>query len=171
MRGVISTIFSLCYSNVNLKYVVYDSIPRHQFTNLLKRSLQASSLILIQFSIVKYLSLIFIGISQNCTPLVTVFMSFYMTGEKIRCFDFVLIFITFIGVMLVILGIESQKKNAEGMPIYATIGAFMIPFLLSYGNIIMSQMRGLHENTVSLYINPTLGILMYMCMKNAGLDC
>ena len=72
---------------------------------------------------------------------------------------------------MVINGIESQKKNAEEMPIYATIGAFMIPFLLSYGNIIMSQMRELHENTVSLYINPTLGILMYVCMKNSGLDC
>ena len=57
------------------------------------------------------------------------------------------------------------------MPIYAAVGAFMIPFLLSFGNIIMSQMKGLHENTVSLYINPTLGILMYLCMVNEGLDC
>ena len=87
-----------------------------------------------------------------------------MTGEPIRCFDFGLIFITFIGVMLVLMGIETTKTNAKDMPIYAAVGAFLIPFLLSFGNIIMSQMKGLHENTVSLYINPTLGILMYFCM-------
>jgi hypothetical protein len=90
-----------------------------------------------------------------------------MTGEKIRCLDFGLIFITFAGVICVIMGIQQKQKvdpAAKELPIWACLGAFSIPFLLSYGNIIMSKMKGLHENTVSLYINPTLGILMYFCM-------
>lgn len=52
----------------------------------------------------------------------------------------------------------------------AIVGAFAIPFLLSFGNILMSTMKGLHENTVSLYMNPALGIVMYIVISVQGLD-
>jgi len=99
-----------------------------------------------------------------------------MTGEKIRCLDVALMFLTFVGVICVIVGIDhdntKQKDTThEELPIWAGLGAFSVPFLLSYGNILMSTMRGLHENTVSLYVNPTLAFLMYLCMKSQGLNC
>jgi drug/metabolite transporter (DMT)-like permease len=96
-----------------------------------------------------------------------------MTGEKIRCLDLGLMFITFVGVLCVVIGIDHNEHNdsAKELPIWAGLGAFSVPFLLSYGNIIMSKMKGLHENTVSLYINPTLALLMYFLMQSEGLDC
>ena len=96
-----------------------------------------------------------------------------MTGENLRCADIVLIGITFIGVTMVTMGVDAQKKQnhlKEDIPLYAVIGAFMIPFLLSFGNIIMRKMKGMHENTVSLYMNPTLAILMYFCLIYMDLD-
>ena len=164
MRGVISTLFSILYVNRRLKYVVYDSVPKKQFKNLFIRGSQATLLILIQFTIAKYLSLVYIGLAQNITPLVTVVMSFYMTGERIKRLDLALIFVTFIGVTLVTLGFAQDDDLNKDIPLLASIGAFSVPFLLSYGNILMSKMKGLDENTVSLYINPTLGLAMYFTM-------
>jgi hypothetical protein len=63
MRGIISSTFSILWVNTKLKMVVWDSIPRSQFKNLAIRSGQACLLILIQFTIVKYLSLIYIGVA------------------------------------------------------------------------------------------------------------
>ena len=48
------------------------------------------------------------------------------------------------------------------------MGAFAIPFLLSLGNITMRKMKGLHENTVSLYMNPCLAIIMGIYMLCMG---
>ena len=62
-RGVISTLFSIMITNKDLKYVIWDGIPKEQFKNLAVRSFQATCLILIQFTIVKYLSLIYIGLA------------------------------------------------------------------------------------------------------------
>ena len=96
-----------------------------------------------------------------------------MTGERLRCVDLILIAITFAGVTMVTIGVDAQKKQnnlKEDIPVYAVIGAFMIPFLLSFGNIIMRKMKGMHENTVSCYMNPTLAVIMYICLWNEGLD-
>ena len=105
-RGIISTIFSVIITNKELKKVVWDGVPLEQFKNLAIRSSQATCLILIQFTIVKYLSLVYIGLAQNCTPLVTVIMSYLMTGEEIVCVDILLILITFVGVTLVTIGFK-----------------------------------------------------------------
>ena len=39
--------------------------------------------------------MIYIGLAQNITPLVTVIMSYFMTGEKLKLMDILMIFITF----------------------------------------------------------------------------
>jgi hypothetical protein len=41
----------------------------------------------------------------------------------------------------------------------AVFGALMIPFLVSYTNILRSKMKNLHENALSCYVNPSIGIL------------
>jgi hypothetical protein len=40
----------------------------------------------------------------------------------------------------------------------AVFGAFMIPILTAYSNIITSKMKGMHENTISCYLNPSIGL-------------
>ena len=48
------------------------------------------------------------------------------------------------------------------------MGAFAIPFLLSLGNITMRKLKVLHENTVSLYMNPCLAVIMGIYMLCMG---
>ena len=59
---------------------------------------------LIQFTIVKYLEMTYIGIAQNLTPLLTVIMAYFMIGEKIKSIDILMIIIGFGGVTMVIYG-------------------------------------------------------------------
>ena len=66
---------------------------------------------MIQFTIVKYLSLIYIGLAQNVAPMVTIIMSYYMTGEKLKIIDIFIILITFIGVSLISYGFNSENLN------------------------------------------------------------
>lgn len=44
-----------------------------------------------------------------------------MTGEKIKSTDFILIFVTFAGVTLILLGIESNKPELKDLPDPTTI--------------------------------------------------
>ena len=116
------------------------------------------------------MSLVYIGLAQNVTPLVTVFMSYIMTGEKLKSSDIYLIIVTFIGVTLITAGYREPVEKQSQPPTLAIVGAFLIPFLLSYGNILMSKMKGLNENTVSLYMNPSLSIIMYAYLWSADID-
>ena len=93
-----------------------------------------------------------------------------MTGEKLKSTDIYMIGVTFVGVTLITLGFKEPEKKLEQPPALAIFGAFLIPFLLSYGNILMSKMKNLNENTVSLYMNPTLSVVMYSYLSFAGID-
>ena len=108
LRGVMSTAFSLLLVNVNLKKEVWDNLPEGCFVALLKRSLQGCCLILIQFTIVKYLSLVYIGLAQNIAPLVTIVMSYFMIGEQLKRSDLMMIGITFVGVTFITLGFDEK---------------------------------------------------------------
>ena len=104
MRGVISTLFCVLHVNKNLKQVVWDTVPSTHFKFLLVRCAQNSLFILIQFTIVKYLSLIYIGLATNMTPLFTIIISYVLTGEKLKPTDIGLILISFVGVTFITLG-------------------------------------------------------------------
>ena len=172
LRGVISTIYSILVVHVNLKKEVWDNLPEGCFVALIKRSLQGCCLILVQFTIVKHLSLVYIGLAQNIAPLVTIVLSYFMIGEQLKRSDFLMIGITFVGVTLITFGFDEKAEVDGDAPLLAKLGAFCIPLLLSYGNILMRQMAGLGENTVSLYLNffLTLAMLGYTNIQGLSLD-
>jgi hypothetical protein len=46
----------------------------------------------------------------------------------------------------------------------AMSGAFLLPFVTAYTNVLTSKMKNLHENTVSCYVNPSVGIFALAIM-------
>ena len=118
-------------------------------------------------SIIKYLSLVYVGVSQNATPLITVFMSFMMTGERLKRQDIVLLAITFVGVTLITIGFKKTKSMPDVIPMDARAGCFILPFLMSYGNVIMRKMNGMNEHTISCYLNPfyCLGSVIFIYVE------
>jgi len=76
--GVIACILVL---NRHFKYYAWDGVPNKYIIGLIVRALITTSVLIIANSIVKYLSLIFIALSTNLVPIVTLIMAFLM-GEE-----------------------------------------------------------------------------------------
>jgi drug/metabolite transporter (DMT)-like permease len=98
-----------------------------------------------------------------------------MIGEKLKPIDIFLILVTCVGVTLITLGFGHTKEELNEVddakaPLLAKLGALIVPFLLSYGNILMAKLKGLNENIVSLYMNPATAVLMILLTYAEGLD-
>ena len=59
IRSVIATLLCMVIVNKDLKYAMYDGVPRHQAKNLFYRCLAGGIMNTIELSIVKYLTLVF----------------------------------------------------------------------------------------------------------------
>ena len=59
LRGFLACIILIIGVNKDLKYAVYDNVKRDQFKGLIMRATQASMVVLINFTIVEYVSLVF----------------------------------------------------------------------------------------------------------------
>ena len=53
-----------------------------------------------------------------------------------------------------------REKQLEFVTIIATVATFSVPFLSAWGNITTRKMKDLHENTISCYLNPNMGLFM-----------
>ena len=135
----------------------------------MKRSFQASTTLLLSFSIVKYLSLVFVGVTGNLAPIFCSIMSYFMTGEKLKPKDIVFMLISFIGVTIVTIGFEQKSKPDQKSPetwkeylrqYLAIILALALPINNAWGNIINRQMKKLNQKTVSCYISPLVTVVM-----------
>ena len=91
-------------------------------------------------------------------------MSAIWTGEKFKTIDIFFLVVSLIGISAITYGfsytdeLEESNKNSNFVMILAIFGAFMLPILTSYTNILRSKMKNLHENALSCYINPSVGI-------------
>lgn len=104
-RSLFACIFSILFVNKDLKKHMYDDVPRSQFKNLGLRCVQSCSVNVIDFAIVKYISLVFQSVAKNLTPIATILLSAYLTGERFNCRnDLAFSIISLGGVTLVTLG-------------------------------------------------------------------
>ena len=56
---------------------------------------------------IKYFPLIFVSLISNLTPLLTAILSFFILKEKLAKLDIIILFVSFIGVTLLITGHNS----------------------------------------------------------------
>lgn len=69
----------------------------------------------ITFYIIKYISLVFQGIVANLTPIATMMLSFFMTGERFKISDIIFITVSLIGVIIVTVGIVFHQDNEQAL--------------------------------------------------------
>ena len=103
-RTLIATMILALWHNVRLKNIMVDSVPPHMYKNLFLRCLQACFLNVFEFTVVKYVSLIFQGIALNLSPISTMILSFFITGEAIKMEDIIFIIISFMAATLITYG-------------------------------------------------------------------
>lgn len=178
-RGFFSTVLVVLINNKNLLNVMYYDVPRHNFGNLALRCFQASLSLIIEFTVVKYVSLVLMGISRNLAPIITLLMSACMTGEKITAFDVLFCIASLVAITIVINGFAKPQDDIEddgdeevsnnGMHMAIVYGAAItIPFLFAWSTITTRRLKGLPENTVSCYVNPCLFFLMLAIVSCRG---
>ena len=103
-RCTVACLMLVSWHNLKLKYIMYDSVPSEKYKYLFMRCLQACLLNIFEFTVVKYLSLIFQGIALNLSPISTVILSFFMTGESIKVSEIVFIIISIMAATLITFG-------------------------------------------------------------------
>lgn len=104
MRTFMSNVMLAVYLNRQLPHVAYSSIPSDQMGNLAKRALQASLLNIIEFSVLKYIALVFQGVAYNLNPVVTTLLAYFLENERPASVDLVFMICLFAAVFMVTLG-------------------------------------------------------------------
>ena len=104
IRSLFATIATIITVNKNIPKAMYYEVPAGNKTLLLVRCVSASMLNIMQYSLVKYISLTFQAVSRNLTPIATVFISYLLLKESIKLTDLLFTCISFVGVTLMVIG-------------------------------------------------------------------
>ena len=92
--------------NKKLPYALWHCIKPGQFKKLVLRCSLAIALNIMEFTIVKYISLVFQGIARNLTPIVTCILAYFMVKERFTRMDAFFIFVSLIGIIVLNIGQE-----------------------------------------------------------------
>ena len=110
-------------------------------------------------SVVKYLSLTFIAICTQITPIVTIILSSLFLYTTVLYSDLIFPFISFSAVILVVLGYKDTKDHLYHSTnlefLVAVIAALFIPILGAFNSIINRKLKDLPDRTITCYTNPS----------------
>ena len=128
--------------NKELKYAVWDSIPRGTSGTLCYRTIQGASTNYINYYTTKFLPLTLIAIVNNLSPLVTVVLAFFVLKERISRLEIVTTIIMVSCVITVVLfenpsstTVQAQSGHLVTTLLYATL--LINPVLITSGSIAM----------------------------------
>ena len=179
MRGFLATIIAVLYLNRKTCYIIQEPCRKGKVRNLMCRMMVTLMTMSTRYSIIKYMSLVYISLIGYITPVVVVFMSYLTIGEQFKCLDLFLLLISFVGVCLIGIGFhdkhfkehkDDEKADLanEAPPLWALIGCLLLPLMSSTSRILLRTMNKMHENTTSLYNNPMIAIVMFIVMTWQG---
>jgi drug/metabolite transporter (DMT)-like permease len=95
--------------NKDLVFMMYSGVPQGNKSNIFVRCLLKGVVTNIQLSIVKYLSLIFLAVTKQMTPITTIILSAFFFSTKILVKDILFCFIALIAVSFIIFGYTESK--------------------------------------------------------------
>lgn len=163
-RSLVASIGVLMINNVNYKKRVYDDVPSSMVKMLVLRCFLTVVGIFLEFTVIKYLSLVYQGIARNLTPIATLLMAVYMNGEKISAFDALFTIVSLGGVIMIVAGLDSGtvfiREVDSQTVVFVFIGTALLPIINALGSILLRRLKGLHENTVSCIVNPFVMLFM-----------
>ena len=142
MRSCFALIFQVIFVNKDLKYAVWDSIPRGTSGTLFFRTVQGASTNYINYYTTKFLPLTLIAIVNNLSPLVTVVLAFFLLKERITKFEMWITILMVSCVIIVVLSenpssttVQAQTDHLVTTLLYASL--LINPVLIASGSIAM----------------------------------
>lgn len=140
-----------------LKEYLYDNIDKKLKWQLLLRVTLGVLLLVSIYTSVKSLPLVLVGVVTNLSPLLTAVLSFFILKKALTTVDAVALVASFIGVVLLITGGETQPEEIvtnknEGSMVIPIIALLSVPIILSVVALLSRQLRRLNEYSVTCYI-------------------
>jgi drug/metabolite transporter (DMT)-like permease len=119
-----------------LKEYLYDNIDKKLKWQLLLRVTLGVLLLVSIYTSVKSLPLVLVGVVTNLSPLLTAVLSFFILKKALTSVDAVALVASFIGVVLLITGGETQQEEIvanknEGSMVIPIIALLSVPIILS----------------------------------------
>jgi len=65
----------------------------------------------LELTIVKYLSMVFQGVSRNLAPIATIVISYFWTKERFKPVDIIFTIVSLLGVTAITYGFSMQDKS------------------------------------------------------------
>lgn len=84
VRCVVGLAGLLVWFNTKFMNIIWHDIPAGSFKSLVIRGVTCTTVNLIQYSVIKYLNLVFVGIASNAVPPITALLSFLFIGELLK---------------------------------------------------------------------------------------
>lgn len=116
---------------------MWTSVPKNQRVNLAYRTLQGVATTFFLYDAVRYLPLVEVALITNLMPLFTALFGYWLLKEVLTIADVIMLFASFSGIVVLILGGQSAKESAH-LPsevLLATILLISVPILNASGNI------------------------------------
>ena len=90
-KSFIVLIFVLFWQNKNLKTQTYDKLKNQPKGALIFRSIQTATVSMLKIFLTEYFSLIILAIANNSVPMITVFLAYFILGEKLSYFEILIL--------------------------------------------------------------------------------
>lgn len=112
----------------------------------------------------KKLAISEVSMFLNLGPILTVFVAgCFIASERARCSDAIKVVLSFIGVLMIVLGKNEALSNAEGVKENFSLWYYAImaiaPCVIVVLNIIMTSLRNLHQIVLPFYMSTFTWIL------------
>lgn len=113
-------------------------------------------------------------------PLFTVLLANLILKESIKGKDFIAIFISFLGVILITFGMDYSKKHIsekfdgaeyakyDNFYISSFLCLILVPIGFALTKILARKLRKTNSNTVSCYVNPFMMVASFITLVAIG---
>jgi drug/metabolite transporter (DMT)-like permease len=115
--------------------------------------MQNSFSLLVNYYALRFFPLTTVAMVMNLSPMITVFLAFFILGERITRSQLIVLVLAFSAVSIMILGGDQKDDKNYQTNIFALLVLFLNPFVISLGTIAMRAMQKTSEWTVSGYNN------------------
>ncbi|TNV77029.1 hypothetical protein FGO68_gene5292 [Halteria grandinella] len=144
---------------------VYLSVERGYILSIFLRIALSMMLLGCVYTSVKYLPLIYIALSVNLNPIITVILSYLLLKKGLGLMDTAVLLISFGGVVVIILGTydttTQSTSNSDVSLVLPFIAMLLLPFVISASSILQRQMRKLSGYTLGSYL--CFGMVAFFC--------
>ena len=146
-RELLIGLFYVVAVNRKLKYFIVERTTKANLKPLFMRGAFGTANSFFGILTTQYFSLVYVGLSNNLNPIATCLMAFFILREKMGREDILLLVIILIGIGILsvpsFFGTDSTQTEIA-KPWFAWFGIIYVPLGLSFSNVIMRKMKGLH---------------------------